>query len=135
MIGAAACGPNGREPQPVSLTGIESVTYLGCVDRGDRGLVLRLVDDPAPGASAPTGQSTSVDGAWNGTRQLTLVGDAAATLRDHLGQRVRATGRLEPEAEATTGVADQIQNAEGVRFRRFTVSAFEVVPGVCALPG
>ncbi len=134
-LAAVGCGDDRRDSEAVSLGGAAELTIVGCiaVDKDDGRTLLWIVDEPAAEVPRSTvGQSTSVSGPWAGTRQLALTGEQAATLRDHVGARVRVTGTIH-EQVGTTGTVDQIRIVRGAQFQEFTVVRFEPAPGGCAL--
>lgn len=136
---AVSCEVDGRgRPEPVDLNGANDVAFVGCVDTDDEHerLVLWTLDDveslKATGRRVmSSGQSTSTNGPWIGTRQLELIGDRAAAIGKYRGQRVVVSGALE-EQPGTTGPTDQVQHARGTSFRRLQAGGFEPVPGPCA---
>jgi hypothetical protein len=138
LAAAAGCDYGRGASESVVLPRIDNVTYLGCVElegrESSRVLLWTLEEPPAPepaGRGIGSGQSTTVNGPWLGSRQLELAGDQAGEIGSHHGKRVRVTGTLE-EQGGSTGKVDQLQSAEGAVFRRLRPASFELVEGPCA---
>jgi hypothetical protein len=135
---SVSCGNGRGNSQHIRFERVENATYVGCVAvdyRDPHRLLLWTLDAPGRvdvGAGfTHTGQSTTVNGPWLGTRQLELVGDQVESIGRHRDGRVRVSGVLE-EQEGTTGFVDQVQNAQGAVFRQLRPTTFETVEGTCA---
>jgi hypothetical protein len=138
LAAAVGCDYGRGAAADVVLPRIDNVTYLGCVEfeGGESSRVLLWTfEDPSAaepaGGGIGSGQSTTVNGPWLGTRQLELVGDQAGELGTRHGQRARITGTLE-EQRGSTGKVDQLQSAEGAVFRQLRPANFQLVEGPCA---
>jgi hypothetical protein len=105
---------------------VRPATLTGCVARGYRPGELVFV---ALGDSF--GSSTTVDIAWQGTRQFALVLPANFAAQARAGQRVTASGTIVDPPGRGPDRLDQQQSAEGMPFREFRVSDLQTADGPC----
>src|SRR3954468_11179870 len=104
----------------------QQATLNGCVVHGYEPSDVLLV-----AVGDVVASSSTVDIAWQGTRQYHLV--VPQHLRDQVrfGQRVIATGTIVDPPGREPSRVDQEQMADGMRFREFRATALQPTEGVC----
>ena len=88
----------GQQPVPVNANADDRVTLVGCVIKGDGGVVLSNVADPWRSSSAGS-TATTVTSASSVAGRIFYWLDGDNDLDDHAGRRVEVVGKLDKEID------------------------------------